>query len=149
MSERLAAALLAAIFLLLATGCGGKGRADYPLLQEEGGSVRIDIAAMEAGSCRFYSYPSRSGRIVNIIVYVDSAGTPGVTLDACRTCYRWRLGYRVEGDRVACAKCNVTFPLDGLRDGTASCVPIRVPASFEGKTVTIPASALEEGARYF
>ena len=141
------AALIAA--LAFAAGCGGQSGAVYPVLQEQGGQVRIDISGVEPGSCRFYSFPSRSGRNVDLIVYRDSAGKARATLDACRTCYRWRRGYRPEGDGVVCAKCDMRFPFDQLAEGTGSCVPIGLPSVVEGGSLILSTSDLEKGARYF
>jgi uncharacterized membrane protein len=135
--------------LLLGAGCNREDRSPYPVLQEEGGEVRIDISGIEPDVCSFFSYLSRSGKNVNLIVYRESDGSAGVSLDACRSCYRWRRGYRLEAGKIVCAKCDVAFPIDGLREGTGSCVPVRVPASVEGNTLVISSSFLEEGARYF
>jgi uncharacterized membrane protein len=143
----LAALIVASLGILF--GCGRQPNTVYPVLQEKGGLIRVDISAMSTSSCRFFTYPSRSGRNVDYLVYKDSAGTARVTLDACRTCYRWRRGYRLEGEEVVCVKCDMRFPLDGLAEGTGSCVPIKVPAAIEGGTLVISASDLEEGARYF
>ena len=49
---------------------------------------------------------------------------PHAVLDACRTCYRWKKGYVLDGKEVVCLKCDMRFKLDGLAQGTGSCVPI-------------------------
>jgi uncharacterized membrane protein len=147
--DRIAPAMLLTTLLALFAGCGGPPKTTYPVLQEKGGLVRVDVSTIDSGSCRFFSYPSKSGRPVDYIVYKDSAGTARATLDACRTCYRWRRGYRPEGDEVVCTKCDMRFPLDRLAEGTGSCVPISLPAAVEGDTLILSASDLEEGARYF
>lgn len=149
MPDRLAPAALLTAALVFFAGCGGPPKTTYPVPQEKGGLIRIDISGMESSSCRFFSYPSKSGRNVDYIVYKDSTGTGRATLDACRTCYRWRRGYRPEGDEVVCTKCDMRFPLDRLAEGTGSCVPIKLPASLEGQTLVLSVSDLEEGARYF
>jgi uncharacterized membrane protein len=147
--DRITLAALIVAGLGILSGCGRQPISVYPVLQEKGGLIRVDISGMSDSSCRFYTYPSRSGRNVDYLVYKDNAGTAQVALDACRTCYRWRRGYRLEGEEVACAKCGTRFPLDGLAEGTGSCVPIKVPAAIEGGTLVISSSDLEEGARYF
>ena len=149
MADRIALAALCITTLALLAGCGWPPRTMYPVLQEKGGLIRVDVSTMESGSCRFFSYPAKSGRNVDYIVYKDSAGTARATLDACRTCYRWRRGYRPEGNEIVCTKCDMRFPFDRLAEGTGSCVPIRLPASVEGETLVLSASDLEEGARYF
>jgi uncharacterized membrane protein len=147
--DRLTLAALIVAGLSLLTGCGQSPISVYPVPPVKGGLIRIDISAMSSSSCRFFSYPSRSGRNVDYLVYKNSAGTARVTLDACRTCYRWRRGYRLEGEGLVCARCGTRFSLDGLAEGTGSCVLIKVPAAIEGDTLVISASDLEAGARYF
>ena len=49
---------------------------------------------------------------------------PHAVLDACRTCYRWKKGYALDGKEVVCLKCDMRFKLDSLAQGTGSCVPI-------------------------
>ena len=42
---------------------------------------------------------------------------PHAVLDACRTCYRWKKGYALDGREVVCLKCDMRFKLDSLAQG--------------------------------
>jgi uncharacterized membrane protein len=145
---RQAGSLLTIVVLFL-TGCGQPNQAVYPVIPPEEGEVRVDLSAIGKGSGSFFSYPASSGRNVDYFVYKDSSGTARGVLDACRTCYRWRKGYRLEGDHVVCRKCDMEFTLDGLHEGTGSCVPIGIRSSTDNDTLIIPVTELEAGARYF
>ena len=133
---------------LFIAGCtGNKGK--YPVLPEENQAVSADLSAIPDGSGLFFTYPSSSGRNVDYFVYKDSSGNARAVLDACRTCYRWRKGYRLEEDQVICIKCGMKFALDGLAEGTGSCVPIALTSRREGDGLVISVSELEAGAKYF
>jgi uncharacterized membrane protein len=146
---RLLANTLLAVAVLLSAGCGRPDQGAYPVLPQEKGMIRVDISDIGNGDGSFFTYPSSSGRNVDYFVYKDSSGTAMGVLDACRTCYRWRKGYRLEGNRVVCRKCDMEFPLDGLAQGIGSCVPIGIRSSTEEETLTIPVTELEAGAKYF
>lgn len=143
------AGALLATALLLSTGCERMTQSVYPVLTPEEGVIRVDLSVIDNNSGSFFTYPSSSGRNVDYFVYKDSSGTARVVLDACRTCYRWRKGYRLEGDRVVCRKCDMEFSLDVLHQGTGSCIPIRIRSTREDDTLTIPVTELDDGAKYF
>lgn len=129
-------------------GCS-RDTAKYPELQSRNGSVTVDLAGIAAESGRFHTYRSTSGKKVDFFVYRESSGTPHAVLDACRTCYRWKKGYALDGKEVVCLKCDMRFNLDGLAQGTGSCVPIALKTERRGDTLIIPATELESGVRFF
>ena len=141
--------LLIVFFIkLLLTACGERHTV-YPVLPVEEGVVKVDLAGISNSSGLFFTYLSSSGRNVDYFVYRNSAGTPNVVLDACRTCYRWRKGYRLDGDHVVCIKCDMRFSLDSLDEGTGSCIPIHVDAAVSDGSMAIPSAELEEGSKFF
>ena len=137
------------LLILLATASCRERHTVYPVLPVEGGEVKVDLAGIGNTDGRFFTYLSSSGRNVDYFVYRDSSGEARAVLDACRTCYRWRKGYRLGGDHVVCLKCDMRFSLDSLAEGMGSCVPIRVPSEVRGDTLVIRSADLEEGSRYF
>lgn len=151
MRTGLRAVALVALGLLLEGAVGGCDRdtAKYPEMRARDASVVVDLSGIGAGSGRFLTYRSRTGKKVDFFVYRESSGVPHAVLDACRTCYRWKKGYALDGTEVVCLKCDMRFKLDGLAQGTGSCVPIAVTAEQRGDTLRIPAAELEAGARYF
>ncbi len=145
-----AAALLAlAAFLLgAANGCA-RDTTKYPELSALDGSVTVDLSGIGPEGGRFHTYRSSAGKKVDFFVYRESSGVPHAVLDACRTCYRWKKGYALDGREVVCLKCDMRFKLDGLAQGTGSCVPIALKTELRGGALTIPVSELEAGARFF
>lgn len=150
-SLRLPVFLALALFASLqGTGAGcARDTPKYPEVHTRDGVVTVELAGIGAGGGRFHSYRSASGKMVDLLVYRDSAGAPHAVLDACRTCYRWKKGYLLDGPEVVCVKCDMRFKLDGLAQGTGSCVPIQLTSEPRGTSLAIPAPELEAGARYF
>lgn len=140
--------LSVAISLALLAACGGR-EAGYPLLQAQGDSVQVDLRRIGPGTGRFFTYRSPTGGRADILVYRESGGAPRACLAACRECYRWKKGYRLDGDAVECVKCDLRFRFDALKEGIGSCVPLPLPATLDGEQLKIPVTALEEGTKYF
>lgn len=139
---------LVAAFLVLLAACGG-AKKDYPVLEPEGGTVRVDLRSIDPESGRFFTYRSPSGRRADYLVYREKHGDPRAVLAACRDCYRWKQGYRLDGNGVICNKCGMRFGFEALKEGIGSCVPMPLPATQEGEYLLIPVTALEEGTQYF
>jgi len=142
------AAVLCSLLAILACSCEATRR-DRPTVEAREGVVRIDLGGIAPGSGRFFSYRSAGGGRADFLVYRESDGEPRAVLDACSDCYRWRKGYRLEGDGVVCVKCGMRFRLDELREGIGACVPLPLPSTRAGDRLEIPAEALEAGTRYF
>ena len=129
-------------------GCSGN-RTKYPEVRTRNGVVTVDISGVGAESGRFHTYRSSGGKQVDFFVYRESSGVPHAVLDACRTCYRWKKGYILEGKEVVCLKCGMRFKLDSLSEGTGSCVPIALKSQQRGDTLVIAVTELEAGVRFF
>jgi len=140
-----------ALGMLLHLVCAGCVRDEpkYPVLSAREGVVTVEIAGIGAENGRFLTYRADSGKKVNFFVYRQSSGMPHAVLDACRTCYRWKRGYVLDGEEVVCLKCDMRFKLDSLAQGTGSCVPIALTTEQRGSTLVIPVAELEAGARFF
>ena len=126
MSAGCRAVTILALGVLLQVAVGGcaRDKTKYPELRARNGVVTVDLSGIGAESGRFHTYRSSSGKMVDFFVYRESSGVPHAVLDACRTCYRWKKGYVLDGKEVVCLKCDMRFKLDGLAQGTGSCVPV-------------------------
>lgn len=129
-------------------GCS-RDKAKYPELSARAGTVTVDLAGIGAESGRFHTYRSSVGKNVDFFVYRERSGAPHAVLDACRTCYRWKKGYILDGREVVCLKCGMRFRLDSLAQGTGSCVPVALATERRGDTLIIPVTELEAGVRFF
>lgn len=142
--------LLALALLPHGTGAGCAGNSPkYPELLPRDGFVRVELSGIGAPGGRFHTYRSTSGTRVNFLVYREPSGAAHAVLDACRTCYRWKKGYVLDGTEVVCLKCAMRFKLDSLAQGSGSCVPVALRTELEGTALVIPVAELESGARFF
>ena len=139
---------LAAIAVAAVWGCA-RGGTKYPEVRALDGAVSVVTADLPAGSARFFTFRDRTGRTADFFVYRESGGTARAALDACRTCARFRKGYRLESGRMLCIYCGMRFEIDALATGSGSCIPIALPVEHASDRVHIAAEALEEGVRYF
>jgi len=130
------------------TGCS-RDTTKYPELRPRAGVVTIEFSGISPESGFFHTYRSNSGKKVDFFVYRESSGVPHAVLDACRTCYRWKKGYLLDGKEVVCIKCDLRFKLDTLAQGTSSCVPIALKTELRTDTLIIPVGELEAGVRFF
>jgi uncharacterized membrane protein len=146
---RAGAILVLAVFLQTVFGGCTQEAAKYPELRARDGVIAVDLSGIDPESGRFHTYRSDSGKKVDFFVYRESSGVPRAVLDACRTCYRWKKGYALDGKEVVCIKCDMRFKLDNLAQGTGSCVPVALKAESRDGTLLIPAAELETGARFF
>ena len=129
-------------------GCA-RGGAKYPEVRALEGTVSVVTADLPVGAARFFTFRGASGRTADFFVYRESGGTARAALDACRTCARFKKGYRLEGGRMVCVYCGMRFDIDALATGSGSCVPIALPVEHAPDRVHIAAGGLEEGIRYF
>jgi uncharacterized membrane protein len=141
--------LVLAVFLQAACGGCAQETTKYPEMHARDGVITVDLSGIDPGSGRFHTYRSDSGKKVDFFVYRESSGVPRAVLDACRTCYRWKKGYALDGKEVVCIKCDMRFKLDNLAQGTGSCIPVALKAESRDGTLLIPVAELETGARFF
>jgi uncharacterized membrane protein len=139
---------VAALALAGAAGCA-RGQAKYPEAHSHEGAVAVEVGGIEAGAARFFTFRAPSGKTADFFVYRESGGQAHAALDACRTCFRWKKGYRLEGGKMVCIYCGMRFGLDTLAEGIGSCVPIALQTVRDGSRLVIPVGELEEGLRYF
>ena len=94
---------------------------------------------LATGGARFFTFRDHSGRTADFFVYRESGGATRAALDACRTCARWRKGYRLEGGKMVCIYCGMHYDIDTLAKGIVD----------RGGTLDQPPTDQEWGMRDF
>ena len=119
----------------------------YPEPPVYRGTVRIEIEKLPERKPRFFTF--RQGvRGINFFV-VKAGGDVQSYFDACAKCYPKRLGYRYDAGRLDCRACDVSYPLNNLKDGIGSCYPIKLPGRVEAGHYVIRGEDLLAGDRYY
>jgi uncharacterized membrane protein len=114
------------------------------------GALLLNINQLARGDAKKYCWkmPDRA-ETVRFIVARRSDGLIEVVLDACKTCYRNNLGYRISEGMLVCRFCGNRYSLDKLSDGMMSCRALDLPFTVDRGVLRIRTIDLMGRARYF
>lgn len=145
MLVRAAATLL---MLLAGSGCGGTAPEHQKVVARDG-AVCLPRAIVADGKVHFYTFV-HDGRNVNFLVRTDGNGRIHSHLDACYSCYKYKLGFVVEDRDVVCIACRLAYHIeDEIWSYIGACAPISIHSSVEGDEVVIEERLLVQAAKYF
>ena len=142
--SKLKALLIIIIFLLV--GCSLSRKSNHLVVKDANGIVRINLFELKNQNAHFFTY--ENGRKINFVV-ISNHGEIWSVFDACRECYRSKLGYRHEGDSIICNDCSNRFSFESIKRGLGGCIPVKLNSSVEGEFLVIKFKDLLEGERYF
>jgi uncharacterized membrane protein len=121
----------------------------YEKVKANSGMVTVPVAKMADGKARFYKFED-GGKEIAFFAVRAADGSYKTAFDACDSCYRAKKGYEQQGDKMLCKNCNQKFAVNRLGpNATGGCNPGYLPHQVTGDTITIKASDLKDGARYF
>jgi uncharacterized membrane protein len=147
---RAAAACAACLAVLLSCAAACSRTPRYPLVEAVDGRVRLPLAAVDDGGVHFYTYVAAGGEPVTFLVRSDGDGVLRTHLDACFSCYRYRMGFVVEGHEVVCRACRYAYDLaEAEWDYIGACAPIPLHSAVIGGELVVERARLEKAARFF
>ena len=121
----------------------------YDKVKAENGVVTLQVAKLSDGKAHFYKF-EESGKEIAFFAVKAPDGSIRTAFDACDSCYRSKKGYEQQGDKMNCNNCNQKFAINRLGpNATGGCNPGYLPNQLKGTTISIKASDLKDGARYF
>ncbi len=97
--------------LLLLMGCEDRAP-EHPLVEPTGEAIILPLALVNDGEVHFFTYKS-GGRNINFFVRRDGAGKLHTHFDACYSCFKYKMGFVHEGDRVVCLACRIGYKTGG------------------------------------
>lgn len=109
----------------------------------------LKVEALSAGSARKYCLKTADSRTVRLIVARGSDGNIRVILDACRTCYRNNLGYRLSGREIICRFCANRYSIDSISASGTSCMPLAMPFEEHAGLLRIRLADLKKAEAFF
>ena len=140
----LMAALLAGAVSVFAFSLG-----KYEKVKVNGGTVTLPVAKLADGKARFYKFED-GGKEIAFFAVKSADGSIKTAFDACDACYKSKKGYEQQGDKMNCKNCNQKFAINRLGpNATGGCNPGYLPHVQNGGALSIKASVLKDGARYF
>lgn len=139
------------VFALLvgAVGAFAFSLGKYEKVKASNGVVTLPAAKLADGKARFYKFED-GGKAITFFAVKASDGSIRTAFDACDSCYRSKKGYEQQGDKMNCNNCNQKFAINRLGpNATGGCNPGYLPSQQAGGVITIKASDLQGGAKYF
>ena len=121
----------------------------YENVKAGNGTVSVPLAKLADGKAHFYKFAD-GGKEIAFFVVKAADGSVRTAFDACDSCYRSKKGYEQQGDKMNCKNCNQKFAINRLGpNATGGCNPGFLQHQQVGNNVTIKASDLKDGAKYF
>jgi uncharacterized membrane protein len=147
----LTAAIAIGILIIAATSFALNipGLGKYKKVTAVNGIVTIPASSLDDGKARFYSFKD-GGTEIRFFLVKDRDGSIKSAFDACDVCYKDKKGYEQSGDQMLCKNCNKKFAISRIGPhAVGGCNPSYLPSTSNGKEITIKASDIQAGARYF
>jgi uncharacterized membrane protein len=121
----------------------------YEKVKVSNGTISVPVANLADGKAHFYKFED-GGKEISFFAVKSADGSIKTAFDACDACYKSKKGYEQQADKMNCKNCNQKFAINRLGpNATGGCNPGYLPHQLTGNTITINASDLKGGARYF
>jgi uncharacterized membrane protein len=135
--------LIAIAVLILATGAWlfASPGARCAAAQAVDGVVTVSLSSLKPGTAHLFCY-NDAGKRLRFILARGNDGKVHATFDACRQCYMFHRGYRIEHGEVVCRVCGNRYPVGHMTMGKESCVPVRLSSHVSGNNVAVRVSNL-------
>jgi len=131
------------IFLIVAIFTKGFGLFKSSQTNSDG-FVNIPLSEVTSNA-KWYGY-DLGGEKIRFFVVKTSDGSIKTAFDACDVCYRYKKGYRQEGDYMVCNNCGNRYPMVGLgteNKNPGGCWPGYLPNIIKEGNILIKKSDLE------
>lgn len=126
----------------------GNKHLQYMAVTAQNGDVTVPLDALQGSRASYFVY-NANGKDIKFFMLRASDGTVRLALDACTACNHAKLGYRQNGEVMVCNNCGMSFKSTDVGHISGGCSPIPLKNSQDGKTLTVKAKDLEDGAKYF
>lgn len=148
-SKQIVTAVLVVVALVIgAVSAFAFSLGKYEKVKAVNGVVTLPVSKL-SDKARFFKFEDGGKEIVFFAVKVAD-GSIKTAFDACDSCYRSKKGYEQQGDKMNCNNCNQKFAVNRLGpNATGGCNPGYLPHQLKGAAISIKASDLKEGAKYF
>ena len=122
---------------------------EYTVLENDGEFLELQLSGESTQPVQFYTYKS-NGKNVNFFVRKDCDGNIRTHFDACYSCFKYKMGYVVEGNQVVCRACRIGYDLsEPIWDFVGACVPITLSSNASDGKVRIKIRNIKKGIPFF
>jgi len=142
-------AIVTAALLIGAASVFAFSLGKYEKVKASNGTVTLPVAKLSDNKAHFYKFED-GGKEIAFFAVKAADGSYKTAFDACDSCYKSKKGYEQQGDKMNCKNCNQKFAIGRLGpNATGGCNPGYLPHQLNGSTISIKATDLKGGARYF
>jgi len=124
------------------------GHSPYPLVEAEGGSVRLALSTFDDYKAHHYTYLHEE-QPIEFFVLKSKDGIVRAAFNACDVCYDSKKGYTQDGDHMVCNNCGRRFPADQINVVHGGCNPSPLTRVVEGDSLLIEVEEIIKGEAYF
>lgn len=129
-------------------GCS-KQAPEHPLVAPQESVIKLSVNDVNDGFVHFYTY-KYNGKNINFFVRTDSRGKLHTHYDACYSCYKYKLGFRITGSDLLCIACNLKYSLyEDVWDFIGPCSPILLRSKVKKGFLIIKLSVIQRGQKLF
>ncbi|MBI3476373.1 MAG: DUF2318 domain-containing protein [Acidobacteria bacterium] len=122
------------------------------IVLEAGENFLYDLAQLQPGQTRFFTYPIRSSERSKLLVNRDSKGVVRAAFASCTTCYSFRKQHHLKEGNLICGQCQSAMRIGDRNErmtADKSCVAVPVPFSVENNNVVVRPDAITKGFEMF
>ncbi len=131
--------------IVLIFSCQSQTVDTYQVLKDN--RFELNIKSLEHEIPEFFSIDLGEKKISFFVVKIGNSIES--YLNACIKCYPHDMGYRYEASHVVCRYCNISYPIDSLKEGVGSCYPVPIEGKLQGDNYIIILNEFEKAKQYF
>jgi uncharacterized membrane protein len=134
--------------LIISGGCSSRAP-EHPQVFASGDFIQLPLSEVGDGKVHFYTYKF-GDKNVNFLVRTDANNKLYSHLDACYSCFKYKLGYFVEDADLVCWACRYRYALaDEEWQYIQACAPITLQSRIKGDSLLIKISVLKRAGKFF
>jgi uncharacterized membrane protein len=122
------------------------------IVLEAGENFVYDLAQLQPGQTRFFTYPTSPSERSRLLVQRDSDGVTRTAFASCTTCYAFRAEHKLHQGQFMCGRCQHSMRLGDQNERLTpdkGCVAVPVPFSVEENKVVVRPDAIATGLQTF
>jgi uncharacterized membrane protein len=122
------------------------------IVLEAGEKFVYDLAHLQPGQTRFFTYPTSASERSRLLVQRDSDGVIRAAFASCTACYAFRAEHKLHQGQFMCGRCQHSMRLGDQNERLTpdkGCVAVPVPFSVEQNKVVVRSQAITDGTKAF
>jgi uncharacterized membrane protein len=122
------------------------------IVLEAGQNFVYDLAQLQSGQTRFFTYPTSSSERSRLLVQRDADGAIRTAFASCIACYSHRREHKLSKGNLICGKCQSAMRIGDQHERLTAdkgCVGVPVTFSVVDNKVIVRPEAITEGIKAF